>query len=859
MNRLSVYRNALAAFLGVYRNALAAFLDVRTAAMLGVVALLLIPASRPLHGAEGDEAFIVECTRPCAAIAATVAAAGGVVTQRYENVDAIAVRVPKSGVSSLVSVAGAASVRKDVEIAAPRPEMAEAIGDAGAQVFDATELTQLAISQPANYNFNLGFTNVTPLHAAGQLGQNVVVAVIDSGTANVTTLPALAGSVIGGETFVPAAIDPLSATHRENGSHGTMTAEMVAAHGAFLFFNTSPLVGALNRYAPGSAVPCNTVPGNCGLPPATAAIASRVPMTGTAPAAKIYAMKVFQATGGGAPESRIIAAMDKAITLRHNYNTTGANTVASGSGTEADPFVYSSLKIDVVNMSLGGPTLFAGRDLQDQLTLAMLEVGITIVTSAGNDGFAAMTGGSPGTGFGSLTVAAASTSVHERVLRDLQFGPGAGAIYRPSNHHQTAYFSARGPTADGRNDPDISANGAYSWVQAYLALTATGGLADCRQPGALAGSCLPRLVFVNGTSFSSPTVAGAAAVLRGSQPTKSATEIRNALQFSANPDVLGDDSTRIDQGNGVVDVAEADVWLAAGVWPGVPDIKKPRRDGDDGLGSGGSSVLRNVERGPFQIAKFRRDRFTTWVKDLKPGEVAQIFVPSDFLTSTLTVTVEDVTPQLPLDQQNQFFLCDSGGTTVLCGDDVFLQIVDAPTSFAVLRATGFVNAHDPFTTTIQNPQTGLVRVALQGDWTNGGQVSAFVTITRERESDGPPTSTAIIEQDETDLVEVDVPAGTQQAVFELSWLQNWARYPTNDLDLVLVSPTGTVIQSGATLNSPERVTINNPAAGRWTAAIIGFTVHGNRGFDKHDGDDRPQKDVYTFRAEADGTRLIEVE
>jgi hypothetical protein len=55
-----------------------------------------------------------------------------------------------------------------------------------------------------------------------------------------------------------------------------------------------------------------------------------------------------------------------------------------------------------------------------------------------------------------------------------------------------------------------------------------------------------------------------------------------------------------------------------------------------------------------------------------------------------------------------------------------------------------------------------------------------------------------------------VPAGTQQAVFELSWLQNWARYPTNDLDLVLVSPAGTVIQS-------------------------------------------------TFRAEADGTRLSEVE
>ena len=93
-------------------------------------------------------------------------------------------------------------------------------------------------------------------------------------------------------------------------------------------------------------------------------------------------------------------------------------------------------------------------------------------------------------------------------------------------------------------------------MQAYLALTATGGLADCREPGAVAGTCAPRLVFASGTSFSSPTVAGGAAVLRGEHPTRTATQIRNSLQQSANPNVLGDDSTRIDQGNGVVDVAK---------------------------------------------------------------------------------------------------------------------------------------------------------------------------------------------------------------------------------------------------------------------------------------------------------------
>ena len=358
--------------------------------------------------------------------------------------------------------------------------------------------------------------------------------------------------------------DPLSATHRENVSHGTQTAEMVAAHGVLLFLNTSTLVRSLNLYAPGSAIPCTPSPATAVCTPAVAAIASMVPMTGTAPGAKIYAMKVFPATGGGAPESRIIAAMDRAITLRRNYNNTGANTVASGTGTETDPFVYSSLKIDVVNMSLGGPTLFAGRDIEDQLTLAMLDVGITVVTSAGNDGFAAMTGGSPGTGFGSLTVGAANTAVHERVLRDIQFGPGVGAIYRPTTHTQTAYFSSRGPTADGRIDPDLSANGVASFTQAFTGAhrhRSAGGL-----PRARGGSRHLRraTLFVSGTSFSSPTVAGAAAVLRGAHPTKNATQIRNALQQSANPTALGDDSTRIDQGNGLLDVAAADALLASG-------------------------------------------------------------------------------------------------------------------------------------------------------------------------------------------------------------------------------------------------------------------------------------------------------
>jgi hypothetical protein len=340
------------------------------------------------------------------------------------------------------------------------------------------------------------------------------------------------------------------------------------------------------------------------------------------------------------------------------------------------------------------------------------------------------------------------------------------------------------------------------------------------------------VVFANGTSFSSPTVAGGAAVLRAKHPTRNARQIRNALHAAANETALGDDSASIDQGNGLLDVAAADALLAHGhVSSRIPDVDSGRRhDHDDELGAGGNSVQLNVLKAGQRIAQFRNNSFSTTVSRLKPGEVAQIFVPSDWFTSRLTVTIDQVLPALPPGSQNQLF-----------GDDIFYMVADAPTSFLVERASGFVAT--TATHVIDHPQTGLVRVALQGDWTNAGKVSARVTVTRER-SPGLPSSLSIIEQDEVDLYEFEVPSASTEAVFELAWKQNWSRYPTNDLDLLLIDPSGVVSQAGATLSSPERVRVANPASGRWTVAVVGFSINGKFG-----------RDLYTLRAEADGKRL----
>lgn len=438
--------------------------------LLGVV-LILSLSPEGLRADDDRKAVIVRCAKPYDRVVAAVRDLGGEVTSQFENVDAIAASVPADRLADLMAVPGVQAVVKDAIIDVPRPIesvggklekglVAEPLATEAVNILAEAELTQFLSSLPENYNFNNNLTGVSTLHAQGKLGQGVIVGVIDTGTSNSPVVPALSGTVIGGENFVPT--DPVqSATSRRNDPHGTWVGSMIAAHVAFGFLNNSRLVRSLKIHSPESILsPCPNPPS-----PAIATAVCFVPMIGTAPAANIYAIKVFDSRGGGSPESRVIAAMDRAITLRRNFNNGVPSVPVSGTGAEEDPFKFNSLNIQVVNMSLGGPTVFAGRDIEDLLTLEMLKVGITIVASAGNDGFPAMTGGSPGSGIGTLTLGAASTSVHERVLRDMQFGVGAGALFRPTTHHQTAFFSSRGPTADGRLDPDVVANGFASFAQ----------------------------------------------------------------------------------------------------------------------------------------------------------------------------------------------------------------------------------------------------------------------------------------------------------------------------------------------------------------------------------------------------------
>jgi hypothetical protein len=735
---------------------------------LGIGGLLLVAAS-----AASAEPVIIKCARPCTAVIQAVERNGGVITYRYKYINAVAADVTTSALTAVRGIAELGAVRKDHLIQLPNagseqrglPGWAQTAATNVRSLGEAQIRSLAAAASPNAYTINNAAMNLTALHAGGTLGQGMKVAVIDSGLRPNFPHITLDGSILGGEDFVPDAPGFIDVA---NNGHGTFVAGMIS--GNVTFGIAGLLRNSLALHCPSCATPVS-------------ATVSALPLLGSAPLSSIYALRVFPAVGG-APESRIMAAMDRVIELRDNFDS-GMPETKNPDGS------YTALNITVCNMSLGGPTLYAGRDLESELAEAFLEHDIVLVTSAGNAGPSGSTGGSPGTAFDSLTVGATSSAVHERVLRDLQQPtiPGFGLLFRPFGGVQTAYFSSRGPTADGRIDPDVMANGFASFGQGFG--TAPGGID-----------------IASGTSFASPSVAGVAAVLRQAVPHATARQIRNALMLSANRSIIADGSGANDRGWGHVDAGTAVSLLGTGL---VPDI-----GGLHGLGS--PSVELNIL---FTGVLARRGDVSRRAANLKPGQRSDTYyvVPKD--TSLVTITVSDVVAGAT---QNPLF-----------GDDILLTVHSAKTSalgegdyavFSFTKGGTFTvpNKDFPFL-----PDTGLMRITMSGDWTNASPISATVSISSQKTPTPGKSAQHKIQEGQTYAYEFVVAPGTKRLDAELEWDEDWGSYPTNDLDLFLIPPTGAPNFDGATLNAPERAGIDNPAAGNWVAVVDGFSVSSRRG------------------------------
>jgi len=728
------------------------------------------------------EHVLIEVPKPYDHFISAINSQGGRVTHEFTYVDGIAADIPVESLDSIRTLVGAASMSKDISVPAPRSMDSNGARSVnGKQIgplvtaklksgrtMPPSALPPFASTHPDAYSLNNTGTRIDKLHARGFTGEGTIVAVIDSGFRPGFPYLDADGSLIGGKDFVG---DGLGFSNVANDGHGTFAAGLISGNGSFI--PGEALEVALSSYAPKA------------LDPKT----GELTLLGTAPGAKIYAVRVFGADASvGAPLSVILEAIQHVIDLRREYDRShGAR----------------GMKIDICNLSLGVSTIYAGRGMLDRSVDALLQAGIVPVVSAGNTGPSSLTIASPGSSMSALTVGGFTSAANDRILAELIFGPGTGGLYHPSSGTQTAWFSSRGPNANGRLDPDVVVSALGNFAQGYC-------------PDQIQDACDGDISIASGTSFSTPIVSGIAAVLRQAFPHASATEIRNSIIATAKTNQISDGSVDIDRGNGIPDAFAAYKLIATGR----AQDYLPRPSWPD------EEVARNVERNT-DLHVFRGNvRLST--DSLKPGQRFDVLYNVEPGTESVVVSIDHIEFSLPPHKQNQFF----------GGDDLFVNIHSAKTSSIGASgdySVGFYTEESPFIFddaefTVSDPDTGIMRITLVGDFINAGNVSANVNIHAVRESLPRVTAAGTIRDKKMKTIPIRIPAGVQSADFLLSWEEDWGHYPTSDIDMRIIDPDGNVFvdkagsQPGATLAGPERAVVQNPQPGDWQVVIDGFNI-----------------------------------
>lgn len=723
-------------------------------------------------------------------VAARIEELGGRVTRVFENADLVSATLPEAALPLLRADdrVGAVSRQRLVHLAEVEPRLPglgevperhrrprTSQADAHSRTRPVSAADRHALQRGDRVSF-IGYDRISAAEQVGaeaDWGAGTVVAIIDTGVYD--QHPLFQGNVVGGMNLVPAdeemAID-LDGDHVgdgrhfdwnrvENNGHGTFVAGMIAGHALVEFDAADPLLQIILKYSPESVE-------LDGLGGAT------LHMQGPAPEASLFGVKVFPYDGGSAPDARVAEAIDRLITMKRD----------------------GSLHVDVINMSLSGPVLYDGHNPLDRLVDAATRHGITSVVAASNDGPAMTTVGSPGSAFSALTVGAALDPVHTRVAVERFFGL-PGDIFFPHADPQIVDFSSRGLTADRRVKPDIVATGFFAY---------SSTLADFSGDGV---NDTPIYFFGSGTSFSTPTVAGAAALVtafaRKEGRRDRAPHVARALMESAQPIASFGRVGRLKQGRGFV-------YL-----PGAFDlIDGGRRDrGQRGGGDDGNSDDDSGSRGHDDLSrsmKLRNGHAEGDCPPLAPGESFDFLVEVPRDLSNLHMTFPNVTThgiQNPITGDGLEVTVHSakrGGN----GDYVFFSSPVVP--------------GDSFDFPV--PEPGTVRVTMSGLPINYGEVSGSFTM----DAQGIPFEAdhrirGKIRHDGVEVHTVEVPAGLDALAVRLSWRHDWQRFPTYDLDLLIQSPAGLI--PAATLDSPELAWIEAPPAGEWTFVVSDFsTVRG---------------------------------
>jgi serine protease AprX len=220
---------------------------------------------------------------------------------------------------------------------------------------------------------------------------------------------------------------------------------------------------------------------------------------GVAPAAGLVGVKVLDANGSGT-ESDIIAGINWVVANKALYG------------------------IEAISMSLRIPGCSNGADALSTAVNNAQAAGLVVVVAAGNEGPGTCTIGSPSAATGALTVGAMA-----------DFG---------ANGFTQAVFSSRGPTADGRIKPDVSAPGVQ--ITSAAAGTVNGYITE------------------DGTSMATPFVTGVTLLMLDANPALTPAQVRTKITSTAidwarggNNKTVGTTGQDIDYGFGRLDAYAA--------------------------------------------------------------------------------------------------------------------------------------------------------------------------------------------------------------------------------------------------------------------------------------------------------------
>lgn len=729
---------------------------------------------------ESVQVLITTETQDYTAIVEAIEAAGGTVTHQYKYATGLAAELPGDSVLSIGELSGVVQVQNDSErnlesgstsgnamggtlpLGADFETLDQAMraGFAIPMNMDGIQLEGIDAAEagvaPATYNTPAAM-DVAPVWATGNFGQDSLAVVIDTGIyANHVML---AGNVIGGEDMssdVGTAYEGFDLA--TNHWHGTHVSGILAGHAQLVLPNTDLLVQSLELH---TGQP---------LPPFDAAN-KIVYLFGNAPATSLYGIKVFDHTGGSVSESVIIAAIERATDLK----------------------VVDGLDVDVINMSLGGGTGYDGRDLEDMTVDAATAAGITVVTSAGNDGPASMTVGSPGSANTSIAVGAIAHPVNVRVFNDINNGSlGIGNLLFTSDDPQMIYFSSRGPTADNRMKPATSGIGVYVFSSYNTAAA----------PQSLAWS--------SGTSMSSPSVAGVVSLLNtyGEMVGASPGDYKEAVVAGSNPIPYYD---AYDQGAGLLSAADAMAALQADGDLGTVEAPLPAVGDQSAAKPKGSYIPTGALLAGHTIE----------VEDLAPGHAQHYWFKLRPKASKITIDVADVDTGAfnPFGINSFELYLDSPVRTSDCCYYINSANIYGDTSFVVEGGPGL-----PM-------MTGYARLVIENDWTSSDNASGKFTITLEENADRSRDEfhRGVLNTGDSEGF-FPVGHGSEGVEIDLSWRRDWSMYSTSDLDMIVAwyDTDGNLFYdfNGASFGSPEKVRIEADNIDAVYVLIDGFDTYG---------------------------------